>query len=626
MLFPALIVLGGLPGSGKSNFLKNILSMNSVNPEKRPAFCQNLIVSTGFTTVSRKPFSAEVETQQSLCYSFISGIRSHLRTINAKLNIEDAPEGYDKDMLQKTAKLLCDCMQEIEPPLGSVQPRLTDKEGSQRIANLKKVLHMGVWTSCLWELTVNRTVLRFLECFRGHLYNSYVWLFVDLDRDFDKLHDPPDPSTTKYSMKWRSRLHYLLRASCLSEPPQQAGQPQLQRNKVCRLIAIHKGLEVTLLDDRIKKLKEEAMNAAAHYGLSDLIDFDIHPVDISSEDSQIKAYHFFVNFLKGCRTESVSLSWIFLRLTLFFYQDSSMFMDFDYLLELAKRLGIDKEEVNEFLKFYTSFGSLLYVGLVDESSPYIILDPAKFLLDLCNLLEDTSLKYGVIKQSKAMEMFGEENEKYFAILTSVGLAAKVQADKMLLPSDYQLDEGDTFFYYMSVVRSGKPDQKNLPEAVQLVSGLRSPALNMQIAFTKQLLKEGFLLIPCEKMNVTKFEVGVVKVEIVVQADVVEIRIDPNNCGIDQLDKICETIVKAIKEIANLKTKRGGKFEYQLRHICRRNVKDDSCKCIVCQKYHILTDQLDICDCNPYEGLQVYQHFKIAVERVRLAVVHNNYVI
>lgn len=83
MLFPALIVLGGLSGSGKSNFLKNILSMKNMNPENLPAFCQNLIVSTGFTTLSRKPFSAEVETQQqSLCYSFISGIRNHLRTVN----------------------------------------------------------------------------------------------------------------------------------------------------------------------------------------------------------------------------------------------------------------------------------------------------------------------------------------------------------------------------------------------------------------------------------------------------------------------------------------------------------------------------------------------------------------
>ena len=500
-------------------------------------------------------------------------------------------------------------MQEIEPLDNAHPARLI---GSSRIANLKKVLHMGVWTSCLWELTVNRTVLRFLECFRGHLYNSYVWLFVDLDRDFDKLYDPPDPTTKDhpYAMKWRSRLHYLLRASCLSE------SFQSKRNKVCRLVAIHKGLDKTLLDERIRILKEEAMNAAAHYGLSDLIDFEIHPVDISSEASQIQANHFFVNFLKGSQTQSISLSWIFLRLTL--CQDSSMFMEFDHLFELAKRLGFDKEDVKEFLKFYTSFGSLLHVGLVDKGSPYIILDPAKFLLNLCNLLANTSLKYGVIKQSKAMEIFGKENEKYFAILTSVGLAAKVQADKVLLPSDYQLDEGDTFFYYMSVVRNGKPDEKNLPEAVQLVSGLRSPALNMQIAFTKQLLEEAVLLIPCEEMNITKFEYGLVKVGFVVQADVVEIRIDPNDCGIDQLDKICEIIVKAIKEIAKLKTQRGGKFEYQLRHICRMNFENDSCKCIVCQEYHILTDQLDIsCDCNPYEGLQVYQHFKIAVEKVRL---------
>ena len=612
IFFPLLIILGGLPESGKSTFLRNILPKEKMSTEPAAQsgyFSENVVVASDLWSPLVQPCCAEVMHDHSLKYSFLSGARYYfkMKSLVATFDSISASSRWNSQAfiknqtLNQTAIDLCNFMHKK-----SIKP---EGSYSKRLVGMEHALHKGVNVSYLWDITVNRTVLRFLECFRGHLYNSCVWLFVDLDRDIDNLHDPPKSKDGSLAMKWRSCLHYLLKSSCLSES--HCSQPK--RVKICRLIGIHNNLDETSLQNRKRKLKEEAENAATQYGLVHLFNFEIVTVNTGDIASEKEAYKFFLRELQNLAPQHIPLSWTFFRKAL--NAHSSIFLKYEYVCELAKDLKLDLD-VNEFLKFYTSFGSILDVRLVDKSSKYIIHDPAKFLEKLCCNLLLKPTKFGIITQEEALEKLGEVYKEFFDVLVSVGLVAIVKRSRLFGEHQSQV-ENDSFVYYMSVIRQGEPDGRSLPEAVQLVTGLKSPAMNMQIAFTNQIL--GLLpnayLVQCEQLNVTRFKLVTnrsnIDIMFVVQADTVEISLTPNQC-IEDLDNACTGIVQAIKIIAELREKRGGKVEYQLRYICTKKTNESQTDY---QKYHILTEPLHCEHCTKlFVSLNVHQHFKIAIEK------------
>lgn len=564
-----------------------------------------------------------LHVQTVLEYSFVSGLYHYCRMEGLKPVFDNvsgpvcqSPPGdiFCNDLLQKTLTHLCTWIKELNE-----DPKMQDSDRRHFIP-FEGTLHKGMAEICLWELTINRTSLRFLECFRGQLYNSHVWLFVDLEQNIDKLHLPPEPSTNDHpcAMQWRSRLHYLMRSSCLSE------MFGIKRSKVCRIIAIHGDTtDSTLLKQMLSKLQEEAENAALQYGLSHLFDFEIIPVNRSSEKAQKEAYDMFASYLPTLQVKEISLSWTFLRLAL--DSSQSVFMECEKIREIAKELNVN---INLFLKHYTSFGSLLNMKIVDDKSRWVILQPAKFLENVCRLLSESSAEYGIITPSMASKIFGHESEIYFSILSSVHLVSVVTRDRLSdeLISKCDITDDIQSVYYMSVIRQEEPDKESLPTAIQMVIGLKSPSMIMQMPFTNYLLKllPEAVLAPCKSVNVTRIQIpNKIEIKVVFQADVIEIRLDNPQC-IDILSNACSMVIKAIQRIAAIRAKRGGEFSYYLRTQCVCKTEESS-NLMDSEKYHVLNDELfgscgKCSDQFKSTGFNVHQYFKIALQKVCLIIV------
>ena len=149
----------------------------------------------------------------------------------------------------------------------------------------------------IWDLGVNRTVMPFLYRFCGHISRNYMLLFHYLDRDIDYLHEPPsvhDPLV----MNWRSHIQYLFRSCQLSKG-----------NKMkfpCKMFATYsKNNE----DENVDGVDEAKMSpeslrvwlstlrrvcgiVAKQMGVEDLVDIDIIPIDMeSNEDEQLLKDH-----------------------------------------------------------------------------------------------------------------------------------------------------------------------------------------------------------------------------------------------------------------------------------------------------------------------------------------------
>lgn len=553
---------------------------------------------------SSRTVSAVVQTVFE--YSFISGLYHYC-------TMEGLVPKYDDNLPHQEGRIFhCQLLQQTLTRLCNRIKELNTNQDSRphKLISLEKKLYKGIAEISLWDLTVNRTSLRFLECFRGHLYNSHVWLFVDLEQDIDKLHLRPDPTTNDhpYAMQWRSRLHYLMRSSCLSE------SFHSKRSNVCRIFAVHSTPDSPALKEMLRKLQEEAENAALQYGLSHLFNFEIVPIMKNSEYAEREAYKIFTEYVDHFQVNEVPLSWTFLRFALEVSQND--FMKRDEIHKIANELNID--DINGFLKHYTSFGSLLDMKLVDDSSQWVILKPANFLENVCRLLSMSNAEYGIITPSMVTNIFGDHSETYFSILSSVHLVSIVPRCRLSneLSSKYVNTD---FVYYMSVIRQGKPDKQSLPRAIQMVIDVKSPSMIMQIPFTNHLLQSlpSAVLASCKAVNVTIIQiVNGVEIEVVFQADIIEIRFN-NPKDISIFSDVCSKVVKAIQLIAALRAKRGGKFSYYLRTQCVEEASESSNSVITGKTYHMLTDHLLCSKCSKQleSGWNIHQYFKIALEKV-----------
>ena len=434
---------------------------------------------------------------------------------------------------------------------------------TKKIAEFEEALPRGLALVSLWELTTDRTVvIRFLECFRTHLFNCYSWLIVDLEEDIDKLHFAPEqlPGHHPFAMCWQSHLEYIVRSASLSDCP------QMKRTKVCRLFGIHHNMSEEILKTRIELLKEKAENAATQYGLSELFDFEVVPVNTESPKEAYDQFREFLSIRKPQQT--IPLSWPFLRIALLV--QNSIFMKYSDLQELANECKI---KLDEFLKFYTSSGSIFNVKQVDKESNLVIIDPVRFFQKLCKMFSKP-IKFGIVTPSNAQSLVGEEYEMFFDVLVSVGLASQVSKEKL---EDSNVFVNEEFVYYVSLLSGGDFVKECHSKSIQLVTGLKTPTVNMQIGFTNYFLHNlsNIVLVPCDPLNTTYFKLNgrgsVFGIRLVTQGDVVEIRLEPND-SLEDMDLVCSSIIDGAESIAMLQSKKGGKVQYNFRYLCLRGKK------------------------------------------------------
>jgi hypothetical protein len=617
---PVLLSFSGLPESGKtkalSHLLQNFVYKSPFKPMKEPDTCLGAegikyyeLVATGFHKILNL-IMTQVTKESSCAFGLMSAFKKslienkmwpiltdinhhqifldaelndHLNLIFNSLKPTDSNKRGDESDDDSDQKYACSC--------------LADEE--QKFAEfIKKYLPDGIALINIWDLAINRIALHFLTALRGHLYNCHMWLFLDLEKDLDKLDLPPEIPKGKHErdegvlMKWRPRLHYLIRSCRMSESRER------ERKRACTLFAFHSGAFNGELQEKVDELELQVQQVAKQVGVSSLLEEKVETMNLKGpgniDDYSLRLYHKFEHLICEKPYKDIPFSWVFLRSV--FYCHKDVFITKADLKEIAFECGINETSLSQFCKFYTSFGSIFDLSLICPDYGYVIVKPMGFLQSLDKFFPSKSqdataswwyipLKYGIVPEKAFRAEFGQDASAYIDALVCLNLAIKISYKNLQLDHDElakHIPQNDTL-YYIPLSRITKTETKPDPTSVHLVTSIDVPHNFKQTTFVRELLNllPKLKLVPCTETNETivKDEATDTVVTLVSYTPATKIHINkPNN-------EICSAIVKAYEQIA-----KGYTTKYKFIVICG-DVKD--VQSIPSCKYHILPDD-DLC--------------------------------
>ena len=403
----------------------------------------------------------------------------------------------------------------------------------------------GIALINIWDIGLNKVPNYVLSHLAGHLYNSHIWMFLDLLRDADHLYEVPDIPDNLYDkscndkeliMRWRSRIQYLLRFAKL------ASKKTGRRHNVCSIIASYTGSEEIKSHDMIK-LMEAVGTVSKQLKFQDLIDTE-NIATFDNEDIE-PLYDLFTRTIRAGldNTIAVPLSFIFLR-SLFFEKDQ-LYIKKEELKEISMELGIDDINFEYFCHLFTSFGSIIDVSLIDSTSNLILLRPTNFL----NMLDELFYyspggtivtSHGLVSKATSEVIFGKDAHIFMSFLKSLPIATEISPEQV-----YILTEECS--YYIPNICTHPPLLQCSPTALHLVHDMNVSLSHFQVLFTRKFLNSypeaqlNVTMIP--HINITRFCSPSVSLlfELVYFGDIIEFRFPPD---LDEkvLCKVCEHIV------------------------------------------------------------------------------------
>ncbi|XP_019861023.1 PREDICTED: uncharacterized protein LOC109589372 [Amphimedon queenslandica] len=452
----------------------------------------------------------------------------------------------------------------------------------------------------MWDVALNKTVLHFLTALRGHLYNCHPWLFLDLQRDLDKLHLPPEiPPTSSTGdgkeirdgallMKWRPRLHYLIRSCRLGETKEK------KRRRVCTVFAKHDGTFNGEMQEKMDELERKVQATAKHIGVTSLLEERIVPVNLSSagqvdDDSSLHLNQKLHQVICETSYENIPIAWIFLRSL--FYRNKKCVIAKDELEEMAEECCMDKSSFAGFCKFYTSFGSIFDLSLVDENCQTVAVKPMAFLRLLdCLLYPSEELRkkypmilYGIYPEEVCKKVFNAADWSLFMdALISLSLAIKVSAHLIEAPKGISLDH-DARYYFISLSRTGQFSEDPHPHSIHIITSINTSHVFRQVTVTKHLLKmlKAPKLIPSKNFNQTVIKDTSTGTTITIVSHSPATRLDLNVPN----SEVCGCIVHAYNTIADM-CKTTVKYKF-VRLCAAENVS--TIESIPSSVYHVLPD-------------------------------------
>ena len=496
------------------------------------------------------------------------------------------------DHLQSVLKSLSDHIAALN------QPESSDSFAKQLIETIPD----GIALINIWDVAVNKTVYHFLTALQGHLYNSHMWLFLDLERDLQKLDEPPElprESTGEVSkdgaafMKWCPRLHYLLRSCRMSE------NLNGNRKKVCTIFAKHSGTFNGDLQEKVEELEDKVQQAAKVIGVSSLLQEKIEVTnlvgDSGNNDCSHRLYHKFQQIICETPYEDIPLSWVFLRSL--FYRSQRKFISKRELTEKAKQCGMNEESVKKFCKFYTSFGSIFDLSLVSSEYQYVIVKPMGFLSHLDVFLNPkdyilqrhSTLNYGLISQTACKNAYGQDWSAFMEALICIDLAVKVSGACLEEIPDHTVDSSE-IYYYIPLSRTVAPLEKDSYDdnSVYLMTSVDSPkypSAFKQVIFSKALIiSSGAKLVPCHRVNETMFkdESTSTTITIAAYSSATKLHLDKPNSA------ICTRIIEAYHEAT--KVRNVGTTKFQFVKMCAKIAAPSiQAKDLPCSQHHVLPD-------------------------------------
>uniref|UniRef100_A0A1X7UHH7 Death domain-containing protein n=1 Tax=Amphimedon queenslandica TaxID=400682 RepID=A0A1X7UHH7_AMPQE len=585
---PALISFLGIPpDSGQTEAVQHILDryIDKVTPTfastpgrvgedvtKAEGIEYHELVATGFKSV-RNLYIGEVTEESSSAFGILSAFRQGL--IEEKklplFNIYAKPsQGFKNKLLSEHLIHTYHYLREQESIPKRDQKSVKDveelSEKDQEYAKkLKRLLPEGIALVIMWDVALNKSVFHFLTALRGHLYNCHSWLFLDLQQDLEKLHLPPEipPILSNRDgreikdatllIKWRPRLHYLIRSCRLGETKEK------KRRRVCTVFAKHDGTFNGRMEEKMDELERKVQVTARHIGVTSLLKEKIVPVNLCSagqmdDDCLLRLNQELQHVICEVSYEDIPIAWIFLRSL--FYRNEKCVITKKELEKMAKECGMNESSFTGFCKFYTSFGSIFDLSLVDEKCQTVAVKPMAFLQLLdCLLYPSEELRkkypmisYGIYPEDVCREVFNAADWSLFMdALISLSLATKVSAQLIEAPADVLLN-CNTTYYFISLSRTDEFDDVPHPHSIHIITSINTPHVFRQVTVTKHLLDmlKAPKLIPCKYFDRTIIKDTSTGTTITIVSHSPATRLDldkPNS-------EVCGCIVRAYNKIAD----------------------------------------------------------------------------
>uniref|UniRef100_A0A1X7T4F9 Death domain-containing protein n=1 Tax=Amphimedon queenslandica TaxID=400682 RepID=A0A1X7T4F9_AMPQE len=402
----------------------------------------------------------------------------------------------------------------------------------------------------IWDMASSNTVHHLLSALEGYLFRSHLWLFVDLDEDLEKLDEnfeiPKNGRDGAILLKQRPRLHYLLR-SCWST--RDNNDKERQREDVCTMFAKHRKTDQGEAQSKVKVLKEKVQPVASHIGVAGLLDERIEIINLDTQHKRLNE-KFQRILLDGTKSDSIPLSWLFLRSL--FYRFPKTFVSKHDLMEMAKECDMDECSVKDFCKFFTSFGSIIDLSLVDPRYQHVIVKPITFLQSLDSFFSQQnqlypSMDYGIVPEKACRDSFKDDWPIFMDALECLNLATPVTSGFLEMPPDVPPDRKGNY-YYIPLCCTGPLIDEPDPYSVHLLTSISSPHFFKQVSFVEQLLETlpEPVLVPCKNVNQTIIRNSSTNTTITISSHVpaIKLKVDKPN------EEICALIIKATEKIAD----------------------------------------------------------------------------
>ena len=511
----ALLSVAGLPGCDKSTSLMTML--DGVVPRSR----EPPIAPLGFLSANDgMPYcelTASVSAQHELpVYLEAAKNTCYIHAMQCSINkyFHRHQQQIEKfETAPSKVELFKD--EDLNSHFSLIYQRLSDNHTSSIQHPEQKANPSGLVEINIWDIRMSRSIYHFLPALWGHLDRSYLWLFLDLeslDHDDNTLHQLDSiPENESYKdkkdreliMSYHPSLYYFLRFIMLVKSRKK------DRENVCSLFVMHE----TENPDKINNAMGIITDAAMQIDVKTQIKEPITPLQRKVNDVEVLKTELdsLVNKILNS-SEDIPLSFVFLRSL--FYEHSRIYITKNELQSKGHELDMSNEELNDFCKFFMSSGSIIDVSQIDNTSPYVIVKPMKFLKELDKIFypqcdSDSQITgYGLVTEEKAKDMFGEEYKFFMNVLVSVDLAVRLTGNQInfegtLLPCNQA-------YYYVPDVRVMPPDLTCDPSALHLLMDINCPLRHLQILFVNAYFEystqpSALVLERNSPVNVTNFK-------------------------------------------------------------------------------------------------------------------------
>ena len=519
-----LVLIQGLPHSIKSNvfqkFCEKIPNADVARKQHDLSFYELAAVEYMKSSHLHKPSLAYSVTTSQNCYD-VYAMESAMRQI-ATGKIINYEKGKNKKLVEFSQN------NDLSAHFHDIFLKLKQKD-SKKFSTLGS---QGIAIFNVWDIGHSRTVRHFLPALHGLLYNSYSWLFFDLEHDSRDLYKPPVEASPKVLCKPPGALHTGADENLMKYQPhlRYAKFNLPAKKKKCLLFVTHDGqLAEEKRRELVESIKPDLENAATQIGVKEVIDFNVIPIKPDDDETCVQLIAEKLDRLvyKALKSKfTMPFSFIFLR-SFYYKNDDIVYIKKKEMQKVAEELKISKEKLNEFCKLFTSFGSIIDVSLIDPTSEYVILKPNLFIdeLDKIFCMNDVANK-GILTITAAENHFSSMDVAcvYTDILVSLKLAAKLSYENVEI--DLPLDS-KTDVFYLPEIRTTPPvaDTTELRRnALQLLRGWNAPPDHLQTAFVTTFLSQNphAKVCICEDTptNVTKIEAIDSSSQIKVKFDVV----------------------------------------------------------------------------------------------------------